>query len=277
MTTRKLVVFMAALLGSCASSSAQPGAAHPGADMPSSPPAAPSQEPPRVQVDVSYYHGIVAAPDRSAEDRKLDEGRKPAELLAFYGIAPGQNVAELLAAGGYTTELLARAVGSSGSVIGQNSPFILERFAEKPWTERLKLPAMKKVQRVDRDLDDPLPKDTHDLDAVLMVLVYHDTVWMGVDRDRMNRAVFAALKPGGIYGIVDHASRPGAGLADVQTLHRIEESVVREEVERAGFKLAASADFLKNPNDTYDWSTSPRVAGERRGTSDRFVLKFVKP
>jgi predicted methyltransferase len=277
MTTRKLVVFMAAWLGSCASPSAQPGAAHPGADMPSSTPAAPSPAPPRQKVDVSYYHGIVAAPDRSEEDRTLDEGRKPAEMLAFFDIVPGQHVAELMAGGGYTSELLARAVGPSGRVIAQNSPFILQRFAEKPWTERLKLPAMKNVQRVDRDVDDPLPRDAHDLDAVLMVLVYHDTVWLGADRDRMNRAVFAALRSGGIYGIVDHASRPGAGLADVQTLHRIEESVVREEIERAGFKLAASADFLKNPNDTYDWSASPRVAGEKRGTSDRFVLKFVKP
>jgi predicted methyltransferase len=93
----------------------------------------------------------------------------------------------------------------------------------------------------------------------------------------MNRAVFAALKPGGVYGIIDHASRPGAGLADVESLHRIEENVVRAEIERAGFKFVASADFLKNPSDTYDWSTSPRVVGEKRGTSDRFVLKFVRP
>jgi predicted methyltransferase len=87
----------------------------------------------------------------------------------------------------------------------------------------------------------------------------------------------AALKPGGSYVVVDHRSRDGAGTADTESLHRIEESVVREEVQRASFRFASSADFLKNPSDTRDWSTSPRTAGERRGTSDRFVLKFVKP
>ena len=276
MFTRKLVVVMAALLGSCASSSTQPAAAHPAADMPASEPA-PAPAPPPRQVDASYYLGILAAPDRSAEDRALDKGRKPAEMLAFFGITPGQRVAELMAAGGYTSELLARAVGPSGHVYAQNNAGILQRFAEKPWTERLGMPAMKNVRRIDAELSDPLPSDARDLDAVLLVLFYHDTVWMGTDRDQMNRAVFAALKPGGIYGIIDHQSRPGAGLADVQTLHRIDESIVREEVQRAGFKLAETADFLKNPSDTYDWSASPRVAGEKRGTSDRFVLKFVKP
>jgi predicted methyltransferase len=93
----------------------------------------------------------------------------------------------------------------------------------------------------------------------------------------MNKAIYAALKPGGVYVIVDHSARAGDGLADVQTLHRIEEKVLRQEVEAAGFKLVATADFLRNPADARDWSASPRTAGERRGTSDRFVLKFAKP
>ena len=93
----------------------------------------------------------------------------------------------------------------------------------------------------------------------------------------MNRAVFAALKPGGIFAIVDHSGRAGSGVADVQTNHRIEEKVVEEEVQRAGFKLEAKASFLRNPADTRDWNDSPREAGARRGTSDCFVLKFVKP
>jgi predicted methyltransferase len=240
-------------------------------------PPPPTAAAPVAHVDASYYAGIVASPDRSEADRQLDGGRKPAEMLAFFGITPRMRVAELMAGGGYTSELLARAVGDGGMVFGQNTPLLLKRYAEQPWSDRLKLPVMKNVQRVDRELEDPLPSDAHELDAVLMVLFYHDTVWMGVDRDKMNRAVFAALKPGGVYGIIDHASRPGAGLADVETLHRIEEHIVREEIERAGFKFVASADFLKNPRDTYDWSTSPRVVGEKRGTSDRFVLKFVRP
>lgn len=219
----------------------------------------------------------VDAPDRSAEDRALDAGRHPAQTLAFFGIRPGARVAELGAGGGYTTELLARVVGPDGGVYGQNSPFILERFAEKPWSLRLANPVMVGVKRLDRPFDDPFPEDVHGLDAVLLVLLYHDTVWMKVDRAKMNRAVFQALAPGGVYGIVDHSAKPGSGVADVESLHRIDEQVVKKEVEAAGFQLAAEADFLRNPQDTRDWNASPRVAAEKRGTSDRFVLKFVKP
>jgi len=223
------------------------------------------------------YSAVVSAPDRSADDRALDAGRKPAELLAFTGVRPGMRVAELGAGGGYTTELLARAVGPGGTVYGQNSRFILDRFAEKPWSERLARPAMRNVVRVERDFDDPLPPDARDLDAVVIVLFYHDLVWMGTDRARMNRAVFDHLKSGGLYVVVDHSARPGSGASEVQTLHRIEEQVVRDEVQRAGFRLARTGDFLRNPADARDWNDSPRAAGDRRGTSDRFALAFVKP
>jgi predicted methyltransferase len=228
--------------------------------------------------DVSpAIRAAVDAKDRSAADRALDDGRHPAETLAFFGIAPGMRVAELGAGGGYTTELLARVVGPRGVVYGQNSPLILSRFAEKPWSERLAKKVDANVVRADREFDDPLPPDARDLDAVILILFYHDTVWMQTDRARMNKAIFSALKPGGVFGIVDHSARDGSGLADVQTLHRIEEKIVRDEVQKAGFRLAAEATFLKNPNDPRDWNASPRVAAEKRGTSDRFVLKFVKP
>ena len=227
-----------------------------------------------------YVRAAVDAPDRTAADRALDAGRKPDLMLAFFGIRPGMRVAELGAGGGYTSELLARVVGSSGKVYAQNSAFILERFANGPLTERLAKPELAKlgnIVRSDRPFDDPLPSEVKDLDAVLNVLFYHDTVWQGVDREKMNRAIFAALKPGGVYGIVDHSALPGSGLTAVESVHRIEEKVLREEIEHAGFRLVSDASFLKNPNDTRDWSTSPRVVGERRGTSDRFVLKFQKP
>ena len=100
---------------------------------------------------------------------------------------------------------------------------------------------------------------------------------MGVDRARMNRRVFEALRPGGVYVVIDHAGRPGTGATETQSLHRIEESVVIREVQAAGFRLDATSDVLRNPADPRDWNDSPRVAGERRGTSDRFVLRFVKP
>jgi predicted methyltransferase len=219
----------------------------------------------------------VAAADRSEADRALDAGRQPAEMLAFFGIGPGMRVAEIGAGTGYTTELLARAVGPTGRVYGQNPKFILERFAEKPWSERLAKPVNARVVRVDREFDDPLPPEAKDLDAVLSVLIYHDTVWLETDRARMNAAIFAALKSGGIYGVVDHSARPGAGTSEVRTLHRIEESAVVREIEQAGFELAAAAEFLRNPDDARDWNDAPNAAGERRGTSDRFVLKFRKP
>jgi predicted methyltransferase len=219
----------------------------------------------------------VNAPDRSESDRNLDLGRQPAKMLEFFGIVPGMQVAEIAAGGGYTAELLARAVGPTGKVYGVNSKWILERFAEKPWSERLSKPVMKNVVRVDREFDDPLPPEAHDLDAVFCVLFYHDLFWQNVDREKMNRAVFKALRPGGTFAIVDHSGRPGTEATEVKTLHRIEEKVVRAEIEKAGFRLRAEGTFLRNASDPRDWNASPMAAAEKRGTSDRFVLAFEKP
>ena len=228
-------------------------------------------------INLDTARAIVGAPDRSADDRALDAGRHPDQLLAFIGVQPGMRIAEIGSGLGYSTELLARAVGPTGVVYGQNNRFILERFAEKPWGARLTKPVMKNVVRVDREFDEPLPPAAKNLDLVVNVLLYHDTVWMKTDRAKMNHTIFAALKPGGVYVIVDHSGRPGSGATETETLHRIEEKVVREEIEAAGFTLVADADFLRNSADARDWSASPRTAGERRGTSDRFVLKFAKP
>lgn len=220
---------------------------------------------------------VLDAKDRAEDDKKLDDGRHPAEMLSFFGLAKGQKVAELGAGGGYTSELFARMVGASGKVYAQNNKFIIEKFAEKPWSARLKKPVMKNVVRVDREFDEPLPPDAKNLDGVYMVLFYHDTYWMNVDRKKMNAAVFAALKPGGLYGIVDHSGREGTADKEVKTLHRIEESIVRKDIEDAGFVLVRESSFLRNPDDTMDWSASPSTAGEKRGTSDRFALIFKKP
>jgi predicted methyltransferase len=185
-------------------------------------------------------------------------------------------VADLAAGAGYTAELLARAVGAGGVVYGQNSKFVLG-FAEAGWSARLATPAMKHVVRVDRELDDPLPAEAKNLDLVTMVLFYHDTVWLKTDRERMNEAVFVALKPGGRFLILDHSAKAGDGLSAVQSLHRIEESVVKDELQKAGFVLEAQSDAWRDASDTRDWSASPRTAGERRGHSDRFALLFKKP
>jgi predicted methyltransferase len=219
---------------------------------------------------------VVAAADRSEADRALDAGRKPTELLSFFNVSPGMRVLDLAAGGGYTTELLARSVGESGTVYGENPKFYLG-FLETPWAERLQKPVMKHVVREDIELDAPWPAELKDLDLVTMVLFYHDSVWLETDRAKLNANVFAALKPGGVYGIVDHSAKAGDGLTAVKTLHRIEESIVKDEITKAGFVLDAEADFLREPSDTRDWSASPKVAGERRGHSDRFVLRFKKP
>jgi len=114
-------------------------------------------------------------------------------------------------------------------------------FAEKPWSRRLAKPVNSNIVRVERDFDDPLPPEAKGLDVVVDNLFYHDTVWLKIERGRMNLAVFAALKPGGVYCVIDHSGRAGTGSAEASTLHRIDESVVKDEVQRAGFKLVAES------------------------------------
>ncbi|CAN5171001.1 hypothetical protein BH09MYX1_BH09MYX1_08710 [soil metagenome] len=218
----------------------------------------------------------VDALDRIEDDRRMDDARHPKELLAFFGVAPGMKVADLGSGRGYTAELLARVVGSEGKLWGQNSAKLIG-FVSGDWATRLAKPVMKNAVRVDREFGDPLPEDARDLDLVTMVLIYHDTVWMGVDRDAMNRAVFAALVPGGIFGVVEHSARAGDGTKVVQTLHRIEEATLKEEVLRAGFVFDGETDVLRNPADPRDWNDAPAESGDRRGTSDRFVIRFKKP
>jgi predicted methyltransferase len=219
----------------------------------------------------------VTAADRDDKDRALDAGRKPAEVLAFFKLAPDQKIGELFAGGGYTTEIMARVVGDGGKVYAQNTKDILDRFARKPLTERLAKPVMKNTVMVEQPAETPLPAGTKNLDAVICILNYHDLVWLKADRAKMNKAVLAALKPGGVYGIVDHSAKQGTGLDDVQTLHRIDEDAVKKEILAAGFKLDGESDLLRNPEDPRDWNPSPTKAGEKRGTSDRFTLRFVKP
>jgi len=272
------LLVLSALSGACTPEARSAPAAPPAAPAAPAPTASapPAEEPAPPAAPADPILAAVNAPDRSDADRALDAGRKPAELLRFFGIAPGMKVADLAAGGGYTTELLVRVVGAEGQVYGQNTKLILSRFAEGPWSERLAKPIMKNVVRVDAEMDAPLPEAARDLDAVMMVLFYHDTVWLKADRARMNRAIYEALAPGGVFGIVDHSARAGDGTSQAEKLHRIEESVVIEEVEAAGFILEERGDFLAHPEDPRDWNASPTKAGEKRGTSDRFVLRFRK-
>lgn len=218
------------------------------------------------------YFWIVHSNERSDADRVVDQRRKPEKLLEFYGVLPGMRVLDLGAGGGYNTELLARVVGPRGVVYAQNSPYILENIVRGRFAERMKKPVMAKVVALAREFENPLPGDVRNLDLVTFNFVYHDTAWLGVDRTKMNRAVFAVLKPGGVYIVADHAGRPGTGVSEAKTLHRIDESVVIKEVVAAGFRLVAEGDFLRNPAD-------PRTAPvfKPKIPNDEFVLKFVKP
>jgi predicted methyltransferase len=248
---------------------------------------------------------IVAASDRTDADRTNDQRRHPVELMTFVGARPGWTVLDVSTGGGYTTELLARMVGPTGMVWAQSRPRNPNAPAPKPAqpegggaapapaatppapprtaadvlaerSDRMKAAgvAAAPIAYAALPFDDPVPPAVADgkLDLVTLMFNYHDFSWIPVDRASMNRAIFAALKPGGLYVIADHAGRPGTGITESGTLHRIEESFLRQEVEAAGFRLLAEGDFLRNPNDPRDRNTP-----EPPQPKDEFVLKFVKP
>jgi predicted methyltransferase len=249
---------------------------------------------------------ILASPDRSAADRTNDLRRHPQQMLDFIGIRPGIVAVDLSAAGGYTTELLARTIGPSGTVYGQSRPRDPDKPPAAPAAsegnshpnvaatvapaggarpspvaladregklQAAAIPAAP-IIAVIRPFEDPIPPElaTEHVDLVTLMFNYHDLGFMGVDRTAMNRAVFRALKPGGLYVIADHAGRPGTGITESGTLHRIEEAFLRQEVEASGFRLLAEGDFLRNPNDPRDKNTP-----DPPQPKDEFVLKFAKP
>jgi predicted methyltransferase len=173
---------------------------------------------------------------------------------------------------GYSTELLARSVGPDGVVYAQDSAAMIERIVKDRFDIRAQKPVMKNVVRVVRDYDDPLPPGVEALDLITFLFAYHDTTYMPVDRAAMNRKLFAALKPGGLLVIADHSAKPGDGITVGKTLHRIEESALRQEIEAAGFKLTAEADFLRHAEDPRD-----AVVFRSPIPVDEFVLKYQKP
>lgn len=218
------------------------------------------------------YAAIVAAPDRSDADRQADQRRQPAKMLAFTGVQAGMKALDMEASAGYSTELLARAVGPTGVVYAQDSAGVIERFVKDKFDIRAQKPAMKNVVHVVRNFDDPIPPDVSNLDLITFFFAYHDITYMEVDRAAMNRKMFAALKPGGFLIIADHSAKPGDGVSVAKTLHRIEESTLKQEIEAAGFKLVAEADFLRHPEDPRDAKVfQPAVP------NDEFVLKYQKP
>lgn len=214
----------------------------------------------------------VESPRRPESDRLRDAGRKPAELLAFYHVGPGQKVAELNTGRGYFVGLLSEAVGEEGKVYAHTTEASAKRWKGNPVDDRIKECGLTNVEtRLSAAIDSPDLESG--LDSVFMIMCYHDTVWIGADRPKLLKTIHEALKPGGHFCVVDHHAAPGKGLDDCHETHRIEKSVVIDEVTSAGFELVSESDCLENLDDPLD--CGPHGKGIRDHTH-RFVLKFVK-
>ncbi len=215
---------------------------------------------------------VVDADDRPDSDRKIDERRRPAEMLTFMQVRPGMKVADLMAGGGYTTELLARTVGPDGVVYAQNNAFALENIVKDGLDQRLQREVVANVVPVAAELEAPLPEAATELDLVTIVFSYHDAIALKTDVAALNKAVFEALTPGGRFIVIDHAAQDGTPLSKTEALHRVDEATVVEQVTAAGFRLGRTSDFLRDPADA---RTAPsfKVGFE----TDRFALEFIKP
>ena len=210
------------------------------------------------------FKAILANPERPQNERALDASRKPEEVLKFYGVKPGDQVADIFAARGYYTAILSHVVGPQGVVYSANPN------ARPEWTDRYKKPQFANVRVIDGSLDAvALPQDGS-LDFVLIHLNYHDLT--PEVRTAMNKRILGSLKRGGVYGVVDHSAIDGSGNEVTKTLHRIDKALVVKEVTAAGFVLAGEGQMLRRPEDTRDFNVN-----KERDKDDRFVLRFEKP
>jgi len=222
---------------------------------------------------------VAATASRTEANVKLDEGRKPAELLSFLGLEKGMRVLDMFGANQYWAEIMAPAVGPGGFVVvWQPNQFISDKrkatFAE--FTAK-----QANVMLLNSPFEQP-SIGTNAYDFILMNLDYHDVYWESAERkiSRMEpdvwlQRLFAAAKPGATVGIIDHIAPPGGDTrAVVEKLHRIDPAVVKADFLRAGFVLEGESDLLKNPADDH----STNVFDEKiRGKTDRFIFKFRKP
>jgi len=223
-----------------------------------------------------YIIAAVADSNRPAADRQRDAARKPAEVIAFSQMRPGSIVADIIPREGYYDRIFAGVVGSTGHVYGFY-PTELAKILKTPLppnggTPDPKFPNFTALVAPANDFAPPVPVDLvwlsdnyHD---------FHDPFFAPADIAKINAAVFKALKPGGIYLILDHAAGKGSGLRDTNTLHRIDEAAVKAEVEAAGFQLVGESDVLRNPADDH---TKKIFDPSIRGRTDQFVLRFRKP
>lgn len=210
------------------------------------------------------FKAILANPERPQNERALDASRKPEEVLKFYGVKPGDKVADIMTGRGYYAAILSQLVGNKGMVYAANET------VRKELAARFQNPLYTNVKLIEGKMDAlALPSDGS-LDFVLIHLNYHDLA--PETRTAMNRKIFAALKSGGAYGIADHLAKDGSVNQFTQSLHRIDKAQVVKEVTQAGFVLVKEGEMLRHPED-------PRTESvfKDRGKSDRFVLKFERP
>jgi predicted methyltransferase len=222
----------------------------------------------------SPYGSVLASPIRTDADKARDEARHTTETLAFAEVMPGQTIGDMIIGGGYFTRVFSAAVGPTGKVIAwQPAQFI--GFQASYADAIAAADAMPNVEGVRSPLG--VPEFPAGMDLVFTAQNYHDLHLRPFAADtaaKTNAAVFAALKPGGLYVIVDHYAAAGSGLAAADSLHRIDPAIVKEEVEAAGFVLEAQNDILKNDADPLTANVfDPAI----RGHTSQFILKFRKP
>ncbi len=217
----------------------------------------------------AYIRHAVESPERSAEQKARDVNRKPAELLTLSGIKPGQKVVEFASFGQYFTGMLSDIVGPKGAVYMYDLPYTEKRAGEASRAFVAKHPNSK-YELVDYNKLE-LPQK---VDIVFNVLYYHDLSLNDIDTASLNARIFKALKPGGIFFVVDHNAAPGSGRRDTKALHRIDPEVIKQEVTAAGFQLVEESKLLARPEDDH---TKMVFTPGLRGLTDQTVFKFRKP
>ena len=209
--------------------------------------------------------------NRPEADRERDANRKPAEVLDFFNIKTTDKIGEINSGRGYLSSIMAHALTDGGLVYAHASPMSVERWKGNPIEKRLKEFPQDNMIPVVGEMESPnFPEQ---LDKILNVMTYHDSVWTEADRDAMNKSIFEALKPGGIYGIIDHNAKKGRGIDNCHDIHRIEKSYVIEEVSKAGFCFKDESAMLSNPNDAMDLMVFDKSI---RDQTSRFILAFQK-